>query len=314
MCVYIFLFTPGVIALALVFFLSIKRNGLHTPALVCGILSSTLPILAEYMYCSSAGVSFVYYVLSGLPVIFSASALYFSVAYAIVKGAANLIGARGRKKLDAPPVVPSGGILLTEAPTVDSGAPTPLEAPADMAPPQEEPTPAPRAAFGPEERDENCLDLLMRVQQEEDRRKEAGNARAPSVHKTGYLKVLSVLLGVVCLVLLAAYSHLYSEYKAAAEELAQAQERIETQKKVYNDSLAELVSLRREVGFWERNAVVVTASGEKYHHPDCSTIRGREFYIYDVDTAEWLGYEACQVCRAGVKRYTSDHRIPKEWD
>lgn len=244
--------------------------------------------------------------------------LFNSIAHAKMKSDGRIVKKR-RKKPDVPPASPFAEVLTAgpSAPIPEAtpdeilvAGPSPEEVSTDKTP-QEEPVPAPQPASGPEEREETCLDLLMRVQQEEeDRRKEEGNDQAPSVPKTGRLKVLSVLLGVACLVLLAAYLHLYSEYKAAAEELMQAQERIETQKKVYNDNLAELVEYRRKLGFWERNAVVVTVTGEKYHDPDCPTIRGSEFYIYDVDTAEWLGYKYCHVCKS-LLRYKADDRIPE---
>lgn len=241
--------------------------------------------------------------------------LFNCIAHAKMKADGRLVKKR-RKKPDVPPAAPLADVLTAgqSAPTPEAtpseilaAEPSPEEVSIDKTPPKE-PAHAPQPTSEP---DENCLDLLMRVQQEEeDRRKEEGSDQAPSAPKTGRLKVLSVLLGVACLVLLAAYLHLYSEYKAAAEELTQAQERIETQKEVYNDNLAELVECRRKLGFWERNAVVVTVTGEKYHDPDCPTIRGSEFYIYDVDTAEWLGYKYCHICKS-LLRYKADDRIPE---
>ena len=84
-------FAPGIIALALVYFISIRVNGLYIPALVGGIVAATLPILAEYSFSKSTGVPMSFITL------FSTCAIYFSIVYAAVKGIARLTKNRIKK-------------------------------------------------------------------------------------------------------------------------------------------------------------------------------------------------------------------------
>lgn len=52
----------------------------------------------------------------------------------------------------------------------------------------------------------------------------------------------------------------------------------------------------QELYFYREHACVVTTAGEKYHRWDCYHISGREFYIYNIEKAEVLGYEPCLDC------------------
>lgn len=67
-----------------------------------------------------------------------------------------------------------------------------------------------------------------------------------------------------------------------------------------NDDLTmQLISKEKELGFWDEYAVICTTEGSKYHHYGCSHIEGKNFYIYNIDQAEALGYTPCLDCCGG---------------
>lgn len=51
-----------------------------------------------------------------------------------------------------------------------------------------------------------------------------------------------------------------------------------------------------ELRFYRNNVCVVTVSGKKYHHWDCFHIQNHDFYIYNTEKAESLGYTPCLDC------------------
>lgn len=52
-----------------------------------------------------------------------------------------------------------------------------------------------------------------------------------------------------------------------------------------------------ELDFWDDHAVIVTSSeGEKYHRYSCYHWKGSSFYIYNIELAEYMGYEPCEDC------------------
>lgn len=65
------------------------------------------------------------------------------------------------------------------------------------------------------------------------------------------------------------------------------------------DISKELNDMSRELSFWRRYAVIVKRTGEKYHTYGCQYVEGREFWIYNIEAAEGMGYEPCSVCDPG---------------
>ena len=55
-------------------------------------------------------------------------------------------------------------------------------------------------------------------------------------------------------------------------------------------------SMKNELDFYENNAVIVTIDGEKYHKYNCQYILGKNYYIYNIEAAEYYGYEPCDIC------------------
>lgn len=48
--------------------------------------------------------------------------------------------------------------------------------------------------------------------------------------------------------------------------------------------------------FYTNYAVIVTTTGRKYHHYGCPHLDGRDFYIFNIDNAEYQGYTPCLDC------------------
>ena len=64
-----------------------------------------------------------------------------------------------------------------------------------------------------------------------------------------------------------------------------------------NDNLrAEDERNSEELEFWQESAVIVTTDGKKYHHYGCGHIEGRDYYIYNIEKAEAMGYTPCLDC------------------
>lgn len=105
--------------------------------------------------------------------------------------------------------------------------------------------------------------------------------------------------------------NLANEEKAEAEnQKKKAEEELQTQKgKAYglyienNDLQSELISTQAKLDWYMQNAVCVTETGSKYHLADCYHISGRDYYIYNVENAEYQGYEPCSDC---YKKYFAD--------
>lgn len=58
----------------------------------------------------------------------------------------------------------------------------------------------------------------------------------------------------------------------------------------------EIQSHNEELSFWREHAVICTTEGTKYHHYGCPHIEGRRFYIYNIENAEYYGYQPCLDC------------------
>lgn len=59
---------------------------------------------------------------------------------------------------------------------------------------------------------------------------------------------------------------------------------------------AEISQLQEENDFWEGHAVIVVQEGSRYHRQGCSHIRGKDFWIYNVEAAKGHGYTPCLDC------------------
>lgn len=105
--------------------------------------------------------------------------------------------------------------------------------------------------------------------------------------------------------------NLANEKKVEAEnQKEKAEEELKAQKgKAYglyienNELQSELISTQANLDWYKENAVCVTETGSKYHLADCYHISGRNFYIYNVENAEYQGYEPCSDC---YKKYFAD--------
>lgn len=65
----------------------------------------------------------------------------------------------------------------------------------------------------------------------------------------------------------------------------------------YDEGLADGISKHLdEVRFFRNHACIVTTTGSKYHHYGCPHIDYQEYYIYNIENAEYQGYTPCLDC------------------
>lgn len=79
-------------------------------------------------------------------------------------------------------------------------------------------------------------------------------------------------------------------------ELQTANNQINTLTNNYNEARNGYNSMISEYNFYHDCACIVTVGGEKYHQYGCSHIGDSSFYIYNIENAEYLGYEPCLDC------------------
>ena len=83
------------------------------------------------------------------------------------------------------------------------------------------------------------------------------------------------------------------ELQAQAEKWEENYNKMKASRDSYRDRFNATVD---ELDFWGDYAVIVTENGEKYHTYGCQYIKGRSFWIYNVEAAISRGYEPCSVC------------------
>lgn len=97
------------------------------------------------------------------------------------------------------------------------------------------------------------------------------------------------------------------EYASREEDLNSEIEDLQGQVETLNEDNAELdenlqnigyqnETMSEELSFWQESAVIVTTEGKKYHHYGCGHIEGRDYYIYNIENAEAMGYTPCLDC------------------
>lgn len=84
-------------------------------------------------------------------------------------------------------------------------------------------------------------------------------------------------------------SDLRTELEAIEDEFTDLQE--------YYDILSTVFDEHNdEYWFYHSGAVIVTTTGSKYHHYGCPHLDGRDFYIFNIENAEYQGYSPCLDC------------------
>ena len=64
----------------------------------------------------------------------------------------------------------------------------------------------------------------------------------------------------------------------------------------YNKGYTYYEEIKDEYLFFHRYAVITTTTGKKYHRYGCYHIKGRSFYIFNIEAAEGRGYTPCLDC------------------
>ena len=87
-----------------------------------------------------------------------------------------------------------------------------------------------------------------------------------------------------------------AQIQAQQERITQLETSVGDKDTAITSYRTRIAGYQQELRFWENNAVIVTQSGEKYHTYWCQYIEGKDFTIYNVESAVRRGYEPCSVC------------------
>lgn len=85
------------------------------------------------------------------------------------------------------------------------------------------------------------------------------------------------------------------ELKSKNKELLSQNESLDSDMQHYR---TKYFNMKDEYNFYENHACIVSSvAGEKYHRYSCQYVDNfTEFYIFNINYAESLGYEPCSVC------------------
>ena len=98
-----------------------------------------------------------------------------------------------------------------------------------------------------------------------------------------------------------------SEYDKVVQENEELKAQAENRVKKLNETVQELrnenadinkklSSVEVQLDFYKDNAVFVTRTGDCYHRLMCPSISGKEYWIYNIENAEVMGFRPCEIC------------------
>lgn len=70
------------------------------------------------------------------------------------------------------------------------------------------------------------------------------------------------------------------------------------------DCAAKAETYEYELNWFMENAVLVTETGSRYHRSTCQYVQDRDYWIYNIENAEYQGYSPCKVCFSGNYDWT----------
>lgn len=109
-------------------------------------------------------------------------------------------------------------------------------------------------------------------------------------------KTLSVVLAVALIISAVSIIALIANLHNAEKEFSDLNSKYETLRDSRASLISELNSAENDLIYLSTNAVFVTTTGSKYHRYDCHYLDGSNFWIYNVELAEYKGYEPCSQC------------------
>lgn len=148
---------------------------------------------------------------------------------------------------------------------------------------------------------ENSVELLMEIQKDNESMHRNTNTmnQTPQNCRTVALRgaiiagIVCAICVVTCIIVVLNSTHQISSLQAENENLKGD---VEYQRNFRNDAEEENKELKEQLDFWSRNAVIITQNGERYHTYGCQYIEGKDFIIYDVESARNMGYSPCSIC------------------
>lgn len=110
-------------------------------------------------------------------------------------------------------------------------------------------------------------------------------------------KLIRIILCIILLLSLIASAviyHLYAIDSAYADGYDIG--KIKGYSEGYDKGYGQYKEIRDEYNFFHKKAVIVTATGSKYHRHGCYHIKDRKFYIFNISAALGKGYTPCLDC------------------
>lgn len=109
-------------------------------------------------------------------------------------------------------------------------------------------------------------------------------------------KTVSIVLAVALIISAVSIIALIANLHNAEKEFSDLNSKYETLRDSRASLISELNSAENDLIYLSTNAVFVTTTGSKYHRYDCHYLDGSNFWIYNVELAEYKGYEPCSQC------------------
>lgn len=122
-----------------------------------------------------------------------------------------------------------------------------------------------------------------------------GNITEAPKDKKSY-KTVSIVLAVALIISAISITALIANLHNAEKEFSDLNSKYETLRDSRASLISELNSAENDLIYLSTNAVFVTTTGSKYHRYDCHYLDGSNFWIYNVELAEYKGYEPCSQC------------------
>lgn len=151
------------------------------------------------------------------------------------------------------------------------------------------------------EEPENSLELLMKIQEDEEKERRSDEEKAPNERTRRSVPLwAAIILGasliaslVICITVSVNSADRISELQGENEQLGKD---IEYQKSRTVELSNEFTELEKALSFWGDNAVIVIRPWKIYHTYGCVYIDEKNFTIFDIDDVISKGYTPCSVC------------------
>nr|DAU59774.1 MAG TPA: DNA methyl phosphotriester repair domain protein [Caudoviricetes sp.] len=141
---------------------------------------------------------------------------------------------------------------------------------------------------------ENSVELLMEIQNDSPQKQNSDKQFKQEYRNKKTVPLWgAVVLGIACIILSVSCFGIWFNMSNDVKSWEDNYHHARAEKDMYKEKYD---SIKYEIVFWQDHAVIVTEYGEKYHTYGCQYIKGRDFWIYNVEAAIGMGYTPCSVC------------------